>query len=38
MNITLDIPVGEYRDFTDKEFKELQELLEDSEKTAPDPK
>ena len=36
MNVTLDIPVGEYRDFTDQEFKELQDLLEDSEKTAPE--
>ena len=36
MNIKLDIKVGEYRDFTDQEFKELQDLLEDSEKTAPE--
>lgn len=36
MNITLDIPVGEYREFTKKEFDELQELIADSEKTAPE--
>lgn len=36
MNITLDIPVGEYRDFTAEELKELHNLIEDSEKTAPE--
>ena len=36
MNITLDIPVGEYREFTKNEFDELQELIADSEKTAPE--
>lgn len=36
MNISLDIPVGEYRDFTEKELNDLQALLEDSEKTAPE--
>ncbi|MGJ5643429.1 23S rRNA pseudouridine(2604) synthase RluF [Formosa sp. S-31] len=33
MNIKLDVPVGEYREFTDAEFKELQVLIEDSKKT-----
>ena len=32
MNIKLDIPVGEYRELTIKEFKELSILLEDSTK------
>ena len=33
MNIKLDIPVGEYREFTSEEFKELNLLLETSTKT-----
>ncbi|WP_250432908.1 23S rRNA pseudouridine(2604) synthase RluF [Hanstruepera flava] len=33
MNITLDIPVGKYREFTDNELMELNTLLEDSKKT-----
>ncbi|MBT8303112.1 MAG: 23S rRNA pseudouridine(2604) synthase RluF [Bacteroidia bacterium] len=33
MNITLDTPVGEYRELTSKEKKELDALLEDSVKT-----
>ncbi|MCL4130824.1 UNVERIFIED_CONTAM: hypothetical protein GTU68_012711 [Idotea baltica] len=33
MNIKLDIPVGEYREFTTEEFKELNQLLETSTKT-----
>lgn len=33
MNIKLDIPVGQYRDFTDAELKELNRLLGDSCKT-----
>ncbi|MDB9961348.1 23S rRNA pseudouridine(2604) synthase RluF [Oceanihabitans sp.] len=33
MNIKLDIPVGEYREFTSEEFKELNQLLETSTKT-----
>lgn len=33
MNIELDIPVGQYRDFTDAELKELNKLLGDSSKT-----
>ncbi|WP_204346262.1 23S rRNA pseudouridine(2604) synthase RluF [Psychroserpens algicola] len=32
MNISLDIPVGEYRELTSEEFKELSKLLEDSTK------
>ncbi|AXO80095.1 23S rRNA pseudouridine(2604) synthase RluF [Olleya aquimaris] len=32
MNIKLDIPVGEYREFTEKELKTLHLLLEDSTK------
>nr|WP_321237334.1 23S rRNA pseudouridine(2604) synthase RluF [uncultured Psychroserpens sp.] len=32
MNISLDIPVGEYRELTSEEFKELSQLLEDSTK------
>lgn len=34
MNIKLDLPVGKWRDLTPLEFKELNLLLEDSEKTA----
>lgn len=33
MNISLDIPVGEYREFTTEEFTELKSLLEGSDKT-----
>ncbi|MEH6538199.1 MAG: pseudouridine synthase [Psychroserpens sp.] len=33
MNIPLDIPVGEYRELTSEEFKELNTLLEGSDKT-----
>ena len=32
MNIKLDMPVGEYRELTKEEFKELNKLLEDSTK------
>jgi len=33
MNIKLDVPVGEYRELTSKEFEELTTLLNDSIKT-----
>jgi 23S rRNA pseudouridine2604 synthase len=33
MNIKLDVPVGEYRELTKKEFEELNQLLSDSTKT-----
>lgn len=33
MNIKLDVPVGKYREFTNKELKELNNLLKDSHKT-----
>ncbi|MEW4923061.1 pseudouridine synthase [Algibacter sp. 2305UL17-15] len=33
MNIKIDMPVGEYRELTKEEFKELNTLLEDSTKT-----
>lgn len=33
MNIKLDIPVGDYRALTSKEFKDLNQLLESSTKT-----
>lgn len=33
MNISLDVPVGEYREFTHEEITELNKLLEDSSKT-----
>ncbi|EGV44618.1 23S rRNA pseudouridine(2604) synthase RluF [Bizionia argentinensis JUB59] len=33
MNISLDVPVGEYREFTKAEFDELNNLLADSDKT-----
>lgn len=33
MNISLDVPVGKYREFTEKELKELNRLLKDSHKT-----
>ena len=32
MNIKLDMPLGEYRELTKDEFKELNRLLEDSKK------
>jgi len=32
MNVKLDIPVGEYREFTEKELKTISLLLEDSDK------
>ena len=34
MNIKLDIPVGQYREFTTQELKELNTLLRDSTKTS----
>ena len=34
MNIKLDMPVGKWRDLTEKEFSELQDLLADSAKTV----
>ncbi|MBD8082714.1 23S rRNA pseudouridine(2604) synthase RluF [Chryseobacterium caseinilyticum] len=33
MNISLDIPVGKWRDFTDKELLQLNELIRESAKT-----
>jgi hypothetical protein len=33
INISLDIPVGRYRDLTEAEIKELNELIEPSSKT-----
>lgn len=33
INITLDVPVGRYRDLTDSEIKELNTLIEPSSKT-----
>jgi 23S rRNA pseudouridine2604 synthase len=33
INISLDIPVGHYRDLTEAEIKELNELIEPSSKT-----
>ena len=33
MNITLDVPVGEYRELTKEEFRELNALLASSTKT-----
>lgn len=33
MNIPLDVPVGQHREFTQDELKELNKLLEDSKKT-----
>ena len=33
MNIKLDIPIGQYRDFTKKELLELNKLLKNSSKT-----
>lgn len=33
MNISLDIPVGKWRDFTDAELSEINFLIKDSEKT-----
>ena len=34
MNIKLDLPVGKWRDLTAAEMKELEDLLEDSDKTV----
>ncbi|MFD0964937.1 23S rRNA pseudouridine(2604) synthase RluF [Pseudofulvibacter geojedonensis] len=34
MNISLDVPVGKWRDITPKELKELNRLTEDSSKTV----
>jgi len=34
MNITLDVPVGQYRELTEAEFKTLNALLSDSSKTV----
>ena len=34
MNIKLDLPIGKWRDLTSAEMKELNQLLDDSEKTA----
>ena len=34
MNITLDLPIGKWREFTEKEFKELNRLLARSAKTS----
>ncbi len=36
LNITLDVPVGKYRELTKKEFQELNTLLEDSIRTYKD--
>jgi 23S rRNA pseudouridine2604 synthase len=33
INISLDIPVGRYRELTDAEIKELNQLIEPSSKT-----
>jgi 23S rRNA pseudouridine2604 synthase len=33
INITLDVPVGRYRDLTDDEIKQLNKLIEPSSKT-----
>ena len=33
MNIELDVPIGKYREFTNKELLELNRLLENSSKT-----
>jgi 23S rRNA pseudouridine2604 synthase len=35
MNITLDLPIGKWRDLTEHELTELNRLCEDSAKTAP---
>lgn len=34
MNVNLDVPVGEYRDLTAKEMKEINRLISTSKKTA----
>ena len=34
MNITLDLPIGKWREFTEKEFQELNRLLARSAKTS----
>jgi len=33
INISLDIPVGRYRDLTDQEIKDMNQLIEPSSKT-----
>ena len=33
MNVSLDVPVGEYRDLTSKELKEINRLVAGSKKT-----
>ena len=33
MNVTLDVPVGEYRELTGREMRDLNELISDSKKT-----
>ena len=33
MNIKLDVPVGQWRDITDKELQEINSLVSDSSKT-----
>ena len=33
MNIKLDVPIGKYREFTNKELSDLNRLLENSSKT-----
>jgi 23S rRNA pseudouridine2604 synthase len=33
MNIQLDLPVGKWRDLTEKELEELNSLIADSSKT-----
>ena len=38
MNIKLDIPIGSYRDFTDKELNQMNQLVEHSIKTFPESK
>lgn len=34
MNVSLDIPVGEWRDLTPEELKTINSMVSDSEKTA----
>ena len=34
MNISLDIPIGEWRDFTSEELNDLNRLISDSSKTV----
>ena len=37
MNMQLDLPNGQWRDFTSEELKALQDLLEESSKTYDGP-